>query len=95
MLLESKEEKIKEIFLKFNNKDTDWSIAADKFVSWNIQNDFKTESFKEFVEWLDNYYLNRTWYFFFGYGDDYESFADEWVEEEEQESYLNYCKEGD
>lgn len=92
MKLESKEEKIKDIFLKLNNKDTDWSIAADKFVRWNIQNDFKTKSFKEFVEWLDNYYLNRTWYFFFGY-DNYESFAEEWIEPEEKESYLQFCKE--
>lgn len=89
----SKEEKIKEIFHKCNNKATDWSIAADMFVSWCIENDFETESFREFVEWLDDDDMNNLWHFFFDYGDDFKKFADDWVEPEEQENYLQFCRE--
>lgn len=89
----SKEQKIKEIFYRCANKDTDWSQAADLFVEWTITNNFKTESFREFVNWIDDSEINNLWHFFFGYGDNYELFANDWVEEEERENYLQFCKE--
>lgn len=90
----SKEEKIKEIFNRCNNKDTDWSIAADMFVSWCIENNFETESFREFINWIDDSEIDKLWHFFFDYGDNYELFAEHWIEPEEKESYLQFCKEG-
>lgn len=83
--------RIEEIFANLYNADTDWSAAADMFVAWSVDNNFETESFKEFVDWIDDDDINRTWHFFFGYGDDFEKFAEDWVEEEEQEDYLKYC----
>lgn len=88
-----KEERIKEIFYKYYNADTDWSAAADMFVAWSVDNNFETESFKDFVDWIDGDELNRIWDFFFGYGDDFKKFADDWVDENEVEDYLNYCNE--
>lgn len=86
-------ERIKEIFISLYNADTDWSLAADMFIAWSVDNDFETESFKEFVNWIDDDDLNNTWHFFFGYDDDFEKFAEDWVEEEEQEDYIQFCKE--
>lgn len=89
--MNSKEQKIKDIFYKCYNGDTDWSIAADRFIEWTIAKDFETQSFKEFVSWIDDDNLNRVWDFFFGYDNNFEKFADDWVEPEERESYLRYC----
>lgn len=87
-------ERIKKIFSNLYNNvaDTDWSLAADMFVAWNISNNFETKSFKEFVDWIDDDDINSTWHFFFGYGDDFKKFADDWVEEGEREDYLEYCE---
>ena len=88
-----KVEKIKEIFVSLYETDTDWSLAADLFVAWNVDKDFKTESFASFVNWIDDNDIDNTWHFFFGYGDDFETFADDWIEEKERKDYLTYCKE--
>ena len=87
----SKEQKIKDIFYKCYSGDTDWSIAADKFIEWTIENNFQTESFKEFVSWIDDSEIGKLWHFFFGYSDDFKKFADDWIEDEEKEDYLSYC----
>lgn len=88
-----KTERVKEIFLKYVNKDTDWSMAADKFVSWCVENDFQNESFSSFVEWLDDDQIDDVWTFFFGYGDEFEKFADDWVDDEERKDYLQFARE--
>lgn len=87
-------EKVKEIFEELSEKDTDWSTCADHFIWWNIERDFETESFKTFVEHLEDKYLehNVVWDFFFGYSDDFEKFAEDWVDPDEQVDYLLYCK---
>lgn len=85
-------ERIKEIFVSLYNADTDWSAAADAFIGWCVDCDFESKSFAEFVEWLDYEKIDDTWHFFFSYGDDFEKFAEDWVEEEEQENYLQYCE---
>ena len=85
-------ERIKEIFISLYNNDTDWSLCADLFIAWNVDKDFKTETFASFVDWIDEDDINDTWHFFFGYGDDFKRFAKDWVEDEEQEDYLNYCE---
>lgn len=87
-------EQIKEIFVSLYDSDTDWSLAADAFINWCVDCDFKNKSFAEFVEWIeiDDEKINDVWHFFFGYGTNYEKFADDWVEEEERENYLKYCE---
>lgn len=90
-MIEVKEEKIKEIFRKYYHGDTDWSITADRFIEWNVDKNFQTQSFKAFVEWIDDSQIGKLWHFFFGYGDNYELFANDWIEDEEKEDYLNYC----
>jgi hypothetical protein len=87
-----KKERIKEIFVELSYSDTDWSYAADLFIRWNVDNDFQTESFNEFVDWIMDEQINDIWGFFFGYDDNFEKFADDWVTEEEKESYLEYVK---
>ena len=84
--------RIKEIFVNLYNADTDWSAAADAFIGWCVDYNFKNKSFVEFVEWIDDEKINDVWHFFFGYGDNFEKFAEDWVEEEEVESYLKYCE---
>lgn len=88
-----KADRVKEIFNKYYNADTDWSAAADMFVAWNVDNNFETESFENFINWIDDEELDDTWHFFFGYGDEFEKFAEDWVDEDEVEDYLNYCNE--
>ena len=84
--------RIEEIFANLYNADTDWSAAADMFIKWNVDKDFKTESFASFVDWIDDDDLNNTWHFFFGYSDNFEKFADDWVDEDEVEDYLKFCE---
>lgn len=88
-----KNEKIQEIFRELYYSDTDWSLAADKFIQWCVDTDFEKESFKDFVDWIDERYIedNEVWNFFFGYGDDFERFANDWINEEEKEEYLGFC----
>gem|GEM_PF-1689455 len=88
-----KHERIEKVFLETNTTDTDWSFAADLFVSWIVSKDFQVESFAEFVEWIDDDRIDSVWDFWFGYGDDFEKFADDWVSDEEREEYLEYCRE--
>lgn len=88
-----KKEQIKEIFKDLQNSDTDWSFTADKFIAWNIDKDFKTKSFENFVAWIDENAINDVWHFFFGYGNKFEEFAKDWVAENEVYDYLNYCQE--
>lgn len=90
-MIKVKEERIRKIFHKCYSGDTDWSIAADRFIEWNVNKNFQTESFHEFVEWLDDSEIDGLWYFFFDYGDDFKKFADDWIEPEEQEDYLRFC----
>jgi hypothetical protein len=90
---ELKRDRIKQIFLEIAGTDSDWSYAADKFVQWCISKDFQVESFDNFVEWLDDDRIDSVWDFWFGYGDDFEKFADDWVSDEEREEYLEYCRE--
>ena len=87
-----KAKEIKEIFISLYNADTDWSLAADLFIAWNVDKDFKTESFANFVDWIDDNDIDNTWHFFFGYGEKFEKFAEDWVAEDEVHDYLNYCK---
>ena len=86
--------------LKALDQDTDWSYAADKFLQWLADGNFQQESFNDFAEYLHvkmspEQIENGTevWDFFFGYGDDFEKFANDWVCEEEREAYLSYAKE--
>lgn len=90
---------VEEVFIRLVTEDTDWSHAADKFVGWCLAHNFKNQSFKNFVEWIyvDDEYkdaeLNpKVWDFFFGYGNDYKKFADDWVADEERNDYLKYCE---
>lgn len=92
-LIPSKKDRIKNIFLNLYRSDSDWSFAADLFVSWIVSKDFQVESFAEFVEWIDDDRIDSVWDFWFGYGDDFEKFADDWVSDEEKEEYLKYCRE--
>jgi len=32
------------------------------------------------------------WGFWFGYGSDFEKFADDWVVDDEREEYLSFCR---
>lgn len=89
-------ETMKNNFRKLNGSDTDWSYAADMFISWNCKKGFATESFNGLVEYMTDememVFGNRTWSFFFGYGDDYVSFAEDWVDDDEKEEFLKYCE---
>lgn len=69
--------------------DTDWSYPADLFVSWIVKNNFNLESFRNFAEWISDEQIDDVWHFFFGYHS-IEHFANDWVAEEERESYLFY-----
>jgi hypothetical protein len=90
--MERIESKLRELFCELNGSDSDWSYAADLFITWTIKKNFETESFKSFVDYMDKVFLNKTWGFFFGYGDNFESFAEDWVDDEEKADYLEYCK---
>lgn len=94
--MERTESKLRELFCELNGADSDWSYAADLFIAWNVEKNFKTESFEAFVEYMadehEKVFGNKTWGFFFGYGDNFESFAEDWVDDEEKEDYLGYCE---
>jgi hypothetical protein len=95
--MEKIESKLRELFCELNrNPNTDWSYAADLFITWTIKKNFKTESFEAFVDYMsdesEKVFGNETWGFFFGYGDDFESFANDWVADEEKVDYLKYCE---
>jgi hypothetical protein len=88
---------LKEAFCELNgNPNNDWSYAADLYIAWNVEKNFKTESFEAFVEYMadehEKVFGNKTWGFFFGYQDNFESFAEDWVDDEEKEDYLGYCE---
>ena len=89
-------ETMKNNFRKLNGSDTDWSYAADMFISWNCEKGFATESFNGLVEYMTDepemVFGNKTWGFFFGYGDNFESFMADWVDDEEHKTYLAFCK---
>jgi len=89
----NKKERVKKAFLEVHGQDSDWSLAADKFVSWIVSKDFQSESFENFVEWISEDQIENTWDFFYGYGSDFERFAADWVAEEEREEYLAFCRE--
>jgi hypothetical protein len=84
---------VKEIFLRTAKTDSDWSLAADKFVQWCISRDFNVKSYDNFVDWIDDDQINSVWRFWFGYDDNYDKFADDWVTDEERGDYLTYCRE--
>jgi len=89
-----KKEHVKQAFLEAHGSDTDWSLAADKFVDWVVQNGFELKSFDNFVEWISDEKINDTWDFFYGYGSDFERFAADWIEDdEERDEYLAFCRE--
>lgn len=89
-----KKERVKKAFIEAQGSDTDWSLAADKFVQWCIENNFDLESFDKFVEWISEDQIDDAWSFFFGYGNDFEKFADDWIEDhKEREEYLKFAKE--
>jgi len=95
--MERTESKLRELFCELNgNPNSDWSYAADLYITWTIKKNFKTESFESFVEYMsdepEKVFGNETWGFFFGYGDDFESFAGDWVADEEKADYLKYCE---
>jgi len=88
-----KAERTKEIFKRLEYSDTDWSLAADLFVRWNVEKDFLTESFEDFVDWIEEEELEGTvWTFFFGYQNEFRSFAEDWVDAAEVEEYLEFCR---
>ncbi len=97
--MKNKETLVKEKFMKFSDQIrkgyTDWSIAADVFILWTITNDFQLESFKNFVEWIDDEYLSDdiVWSFFFEYCDNFEKFANDWIVENERKNYIDYAHE--
>lgn len=86
-----KADRVKQIFEEVVNRDTDWSLSADLFVRWNVDRNFQTESFSNFVDWIADHQIDEVWTFFFGYGEDFEKFASDWVDEEEVSEYLAYC----
>jgi len=89
----TKAERTKEIFKRLEYSDTDWSLAADLFVRWNVEKDFLTESFEDFVDWIEEEELEGTvWTFFFGYQNEFRSFAEDWVDAAEVEEYLEFCR---
>ena len=85
--------RVKEVFMKLANTDTDFSLAADMFIRWCVEEEFRTESFLSFLEWIDEEKINDTWEFFFGYSSDFEKFASDWVDEFEVFLYLGFAKE--
>ena len=87
-----KKERVKQAFLEVQGSDTDWSLAADRFIEWIVSKDFQTESFDDFVEWISEDQIENTWDFFFGYGSDFERFATDWVDDEERDDYLAFCR---
>lgn len=89
----NKKDRVKKAFLEVQDSDTDWSQAADKFVDWVVQNGFKLKSFDSFIDWISEDQIENTWDFFYGYGSDFERFAADWVDDDEQEEYLAFCRE--
>ena len=85
--------RVKKAFMELADTDTDFSLAADIFIRWCVEAEFRTESFHSFVEWIDEGKINDTWEFFFGYSSDFEKFAADWVDESEVEDYLGFAKE--
>jgi len=88
-----KKERVKQAFIEVQGSDTDWSLAADKFVAWCMEKNFECESFDDFVEWIAEDKIDDNWDFFYGYGSDFERFAADWVDDDEQEEYLAFCRE--
>lgn len=78
-------------FIKGNvHKDTDWSYAAwsyaaDLWCAWVSED---SETWDDFAA---NYEENKD-ADFFGYGADFERFADDWVSPPDRESYLDFCR---
>ena len=85
--------RVKKSFMELADADTDFSLAADMFIRWCVEEEFHTESFQSFVEWIDEKKIGDTWEFFFGYSSDFEKFAADWVDESEVADYLGFAKE--
>jgi hypothetical protein len=85
--------RVKKAFMELADADTDFSLAADMFIRWCVKEEFRTESFRAFFEWIDEKQIDKTWGFFFGYGSDFERFAADWVDETEVDDYLGFAKE--
>ncbi len=84
--------RVKKAFMELADTDTDFSLAADMFIRWCVEEEFRTESFLSFLEWIDEEKINDTWEFFFGYSSDFEKFASDWVDESEVADYLGFAK---
>lgn len=85
--------RVKKAFMELADTDTDFSLAADMFIRWCVEEEFRTESFQAFVEWISDEQIDGTWEFFFGYSSNFEKFAADWVDESEVEDYLGFAKE--
>ncbi|MFS8630716.1 MAG: hypothetical protein LOD92_06120 [Bacillales bacterium] len=84
--------RVKKAFIELADADTDFSIAADMFIRWCVEEEFRTESFQAFVEWISDEQIDDMWEFFFGYSSDFEKFAADWVDESEVEDYLGFAR---
>ncbi|OOE05015.1 hypothetical protein BO219_06415 [Anoxybacillus kestanbolensis] len=84
--------RVKQSFMKLANTDTDFSLAADMFIRWCVEEEFHPESFRLFNERIQEEQIDDTWDFFFGYGDDFEKFASDWVDESEEDDYIRFAK---
>ena len=73
------------------NSDTDWSLAADRFVDWLIQNP-DSETFSYFLEVFkgegEKYLWNEPWDFFFGLEE--KDLLNDWIADTDRENFLNY-----
>lgn len=84
---------LKEKFKRIEN--TIWSFEADMFIDWCVFENFQNKSFKHFTKWFkENDYLeflNNDWSFFYGYNSMI-TFANDWVDENEQDRYFNFYR---
>jgi len=98
-------EQLLEVLDDLAGKDSDWSYAADLFVLWLLENP-DSETFYDFLDFLkhdaENWFMPNlpeedrgldTWAGFFGYGSNFEEFADDWIlDKSDRESYLRFCE---
>jgi len=76
------------------NADTDWSIWADWYIKWIVDNDFKLDTFESFVDYVyyDPKYLRSVWDFFYGW-EDGKDFMESWVDDHEQVKFVEWLRE--
>jgi hypothetical protein len=94
------EHKLKRRLKNLYHSDTDWSVFADWFIEWIVENDFQLESFSDFVDYIyesdtytyTDYLYGDVWDFFFGWGN-ITDFITSWVNDKEVFSFTQWLKE--